>query len=116
MGVIGPEIFDSDECGDFLSEICKQLLETVRDDLKFENGYYERPTPGAISVLVGILKHIYIARAFVGSREITNFRDRYLRWYDVVKNEWGATPEFNQQARDIVEQEFNALIALCLSE
>jgi hypothetical protein len=116
MGVDGPGIFDNDGCGDFLGNICGQLLETIREDLKFENGYYERPTTAAVSVLVGILKHIDIARAFVDSPEITDFRDRYLQWFDANINVWGGEPEFMQEVRGIVVQEFNTLIALCLGE
>ena len=113
MGCDGPGIFDNDTCGDFLAEFCEQLLDVIRHDLSFERMSLERREPAAIAVLVGITKHIPISRCFIDSPEITEFRDRYLQWFDANMHESGGTPEFLQELRRIAEQEFNALIAIC---
>jgi hypothetical protein len=114
MGVSGSGIFDNDTCGDFLGDICEQLLEAIRTDVEsFENGYLERAAPAAISVLLGIAKHIPISRCFIDPPEITALRDQYLKWFDANMHESGGKADFLQQWRSGAEQEFNTLIAIC---
>ncbi len=113
MGTSGSGIFDNDTSGDFLSDTCRHFHEVIRNDLDTLDTAYERTTPAAVSVLLGIAKHIPVMQYFIDPAEITAFRDRYLEWFDSHMHEAGATSAFLQEARGIVEQEFNALIALC---
>jgi hypothetical protein len=113
MGVDGSGIFDNDTAGDFLSATCRHLHEVIRNDLDTLHTSFERTTPAAVSVLLGIAKHIPLMQYFIEPEEITEFRDRYLQWFDANMHESEATPEFLQEERDIVEQEFNALIVIC---
>ena len=114
MGVDGSGVFDNDSCADFLSEICQRLREAIQNDLStLDNGFLERVSPAAISVLLAIAKHIPVSRCFTDNKEIVAYRDQYLRWFDANMPEFEAEENFLKEWRSVAEQEFNALIALC---
>lgn len=116
MGIDGAGIFDNDTCGDFLSATCRHFHDAIRNDLDTleKSGGFERTTPAAISILLGIATHIPLTRCFIEPGEITEFRDRYLQWFDAdIHEAEGGEPDFLQQWRRSAEQEFNALIAIC---
>jgi hypothetical protein len=113
MGIWGTGTFESDAALDYFSTFILEMKNTITTDLdsaEAGDGLLERPVIAEVACLRVIASSIEEVRQDVSKKEASDWRKRYIKWFDKNSKKMGAEPKVLAAMKANAEREFKLLM------